>query len=257
MTPYATHLAVLFYGLCVGSFLNVCIYRIPEGKSVVRPGSACPACKTAIRWYDNIPVLSYLILRAQCRSCGEKVSVRYPSIELLTGLFAILSAYFFGFTANALVHFFFYSVLITISFIDIDHGIIPDVISLPGIPLFFALSFFVSEISWSDAVLGILAGGGSLWLVAFLYLKLTGHDGMGMGDVKLLAMMGAFIGWQGVLFTIFFSSLTGTLIGFTLMVVQRGNMKMSIPYGPFLAAGGAAYTLFGPDLIHWYFTLFR
>ena len=255
MTPYLTHFAVLFYGLCIGSFLNVCIYRIPEERSIVRPGSSCPSCGTPIRWFDNIPVLSYLILRARCRHCQTHVSMRYPAIELLTGLFALVSLLFFGVTANALVHFLFYSVLITITFIDIDHGIIPDVISKPGIPIFFALSFLVPTVTWQDAALGILAGGGSLWAVAILYKLVTKIDGMGFGDVKLLAMMGGFIGWKGVVFTIFFSSLTGTVIGLALMLVKGRNMKMSVPYGPFLAAGGVAYTLYGQAAIAWYFNM--
>ncbi|SCY41267.1 prepilin peptidase [Desulfoluna spongiiphila] len=255
MIPLSVTLAVLFYGLCVGSFLNVCIYRVPLSRSIVRPGSACPSCGTAIRWYDNIPVVSYLILLGRCRACKARVSIRYPAIEALTGGAALVSLYAFGPSASALVHFLFYSVLITLTFIDIDHRIIPDVISLPGIPLFFLLSLAVPTLSWQDAALGILIGGGSLWLIAWLYERATGKAGMGGGDVKLLGMMGAFIGWEGVLFTVFFSSLTGSVIGLSIMLAQRGTMKMAIPYGPFLAAGGVVYTLFGARLIGWYFGL--
>ena len=255
MIPLSVTLAVLFYGLCVGSFLNVCIYRVPISRSIVRPGSACPSCGTPIRWYDNIPVVSYLILMGRCRACKTRVSIRYPAIEALTGGAALVSLYAFGPSPSALVHFLFYSVLITLTFIDIDHRIIPDVISLPGIPLFFLLSIAVPTLSWQDAALGILIGGGSLWLIAWLYERATGKAGMGGGDIKLLGMMGAFIGWKGVLFTVFFSSLTGSVIGLSIMLVQRGNMKMAIPYGPFLAAGGVVYTLFGARLIGWYFGL--
>ncbi|VFQ46670.1 prepilin peptidase [Desulfoluna butyratoxydans] len=255
MIPLFVSLAALCYGLCVGSFLNVCIYRVPLSRSIVRPGSACPSCGTAIRWYDNIPVVSYLILMGRCRACKHRVSIRYPAIEALTGAMALIALYAFGPTLSALAHFLFYCVLITLTFIDIDHRIIPDVISLPGIPIFFLLSFAVPTLSWQDAALGILAGGGSLWLIAWGYERATGKAGMGGGDIKLLGMMGAFIGWEGVLFTVFFSSLTGSVIGLSIMLVQRGNMKMAIPYGPFLAAGGVAYTLFGARLISWYFGL--
>lgn len=257
MIPLPVTFAILFYGLCVGSFLNVCIYRIPHSRSIVRPGSSCPSCQTPIRWYDNIPVLSYLILMGRCRSCGCRVSLRYPAIEALTGCFALIALYAFGLSASALVHFIFFSVLITITFIDIDHRIIPDVISLPGIPLFFLLSLAVPTVTWQDSALGIVAGGGSLWLVAWLYERLTGKMGMGGGDIKLLGMMGAFIGWKGVLFTIFFSSLTGSVIGLSIMLIQKGNMKLAIPYGPFLATGGAVYTLFGAQLIGWYLGFMR
>ena len=245
-------LVALFYGLCVGSFLNVCIYRLPLNRSIVRPGSSCPSCGMAIRWYDNIPILSYLILRGRCRHCQSAFSFRYPAIEALTGGFALIALYAFGPTTNALVHFLFFSVLITITFIDLDHRIIPDAISLPGIPLFFGLAFLVPNMTWQESAMGIAVGGGSLWLVAFIYERLTGNTGMGGGDVKLLAMMGAFIGWKGVLFTVFFSSLTGSVIGITLMLIQKGNMKLAIPYGPFLATGGIVYTLWGVPLIVWY-----
>ncbi|WP_300670462.1 A24 family peptidase [Desulfoluna sp.] len=248
-------LTIFFYGLCVGSFLNVCIYRVPLSRSIVRPGSSCPSCASPIRWYDNIPVLSFLILRGRCRNCRGQVSFRYPAIEMLTGCFALIALFAFGLSINALVHFIFFSVLITLTFIDIDHRIIPDVISLPGIPLFFLLSLAVPTVTWQESALGILAGGGSLWLVAWLYERVTGKAGMGGGDIKLLGMMGAFIGWQGVLFTIFFSSLTGSVIGLSIMLIQKGNMKMAIPYGPFLAAGALTYTLCGSRLIGWYLGL--
>lgn len=252
MIPLSVTLAILFYGLCVGSFLNVCIYRVPLSRSIVRPGSSCPSCEAHIRWFDNIPVLSYLILKGRCRNCQCRFSVRYPAIETLTGCFALIALINFGLSASALVHFIFFSVLITITFIDIDHRIIPDVISLPGIPLFFLLSFAVPTVTWQEAALGIIVGGGSLWLVAWLYERLTGKAGMGGGDIKLLGMIGAFIGWKGVLFTVFFSSLTGSVIGLSIMVAQKGNMKLAIPYGPFLATGGAVYTLCGAQLIDWY-----
>lgn len=257
MIPLSATLITVVYGLCVGSFLNVCIYRIPLSRSLVRPGSACPACGTPIRWFDNLPILSYLILRGRCRNCRDRVSPRYPVIEAMTAGAALVALHTFGITASALVHFLFFSVLITIALIDLDHRIIPDVISLPGIPIFFLLSLAVPSVTWQEAALGIVAGGGSLWTVAFLYERLTGKAGMGGGDIKLLAMMGGFIGWQGVLFTIFFSSLTGSVIGIALMLARKGDMKMALPFGPFLAAGGAVYTLWGTWLIDWYLGFLR
>lgn len=257
MIPLSATLITVVYGLCVGSFLNVCIYRIPLSRSLVRPGSACPACGTPIRWFDNLPILSYLILRGRCRNCRDRVSPRYPVIEAMTAGAALVALHTFGLTASALAHFLFFSVLITIALIDLDHRIIPDVISLPGIPIFFLLSLAVPSVTWQEAALGIVAGGGSLWTVAFLYERLTGKAGMGGGDIKLLAMMGGFIGWQGVLFTIFFSSLTGSVIGIALMLARKGDMKMALPFGPFLAAGGAVYTLWGAWLIDWYLGFLR
>lgn len=247
-------LATLLYGLCLGSFLNVCIYRVPLSRSIVRPGSACPSCGTPIRWYDNLPIVSYLILKGRCRYCQCRVSCRYPAIEALTGGFALTALYTFGPTPSALAHFLFFAALITLTFIDIDHRIIPDAISLPGIPLFFLLSLLVPTVTWQETALGVIAGGGSLWLVAWTYQRITGKAGMGGGDVKLLAMMGAFIGWKGVLFTLFFSSLTGSIIGLAIMRIQKGDMKLAIPYGPFLASGGAFYTIYGAEIIHWYLT---
>ena len=158
----------------------------------------------------------------------------------------------FGLTWAAPVYFLFVAVLLVITFIDIDHQIIPDRLSLPGIPLFFALAFLVPHVSWQESLIGILAGGGILYAVALGYQLVTGRDGMGGGDIKLLAMIGALIGWQGILFTIFFSSLSGTLVGLLLALATGGSMKSRLPFGPFLAAGAIAYIFFGPELIHWY-----
>jgi leader peptidase (prepilin peptidase)/N-methyltransferase len=246
---------IFFIGMCIGSFLNVCIYRLPAGKSIVRPASACPACGTAIRWYDNIPLISYLILRGRCRGCSTRISVRYPIIELLCGLFAMACGMQFGFGLPALIYFILIAMLLVITFIDIDHRIIPDSISLPGIPLGFLFSFFLPQLKWSDSLIGIVAGGGSLLAVAWGYQLMTGKDGMGGGDIKLLAMIGAFLGWKGVLFTILASSLIGTVVGISLMLVSGKGLKMAVPFGPFLAIGAVIYLFWGPWLVEWYFHL--
>jgi len=245
------------FGACIGSFLNVCIYRIPEGKSIIHPPSACPRCGYQIRFYDNIPIISYLLLRGRCRRCRVHIPFRYPMVELITGLLALATFIKFGLTITTGIYFLFMAILLVITFIDIDHQIIPDILSLTGIPLFFLLGFFVPHITWRDALIGILAGGGSLYAVALGYQLLTGRDGMGGGDIKLLAMIGAMLGWQGILFTIFFSSLSGTVVGLLLTLPSGGSMKSRLPFGPFLAAGAIAYLFFGPELIHWYWNFAR
>ena len=248
---------VVVFGLCVGSFLNVCIYRIPVSKSIVYPGSMCPTCGTAIRYYDNIPLLGYFWLGGKCRQCRSPISIRYPLIELLTGTVALGLFLKYGVSIETLIYFAFACVLIVITFIDIDYRIIPDRISLPGIVVFFLAAMAVPSMNWLDALLGVVIGGGSLFLVAFVYHLLTRKEGMGGGDIKLLAMIGAFIGWQGVLFTIFVASAVGTLSGVLVMLHQKKGLKLAIPFGPFLSIGAIAYVFMGPELISWYFNLLR
>jgi leader peptidase (prepilin peptidase)/N-methyltransferase len=250
-------MAAFIFGTCIGSFLNVCIYRIPAGKSIVHPPSSCPQCGYAIRFYDNIPILSYLLLRGRCRRCRTRIPLRYPMVELITGIAALAVFLKYGLLPATAVYFVFIAVLLVITFIDIDHQIIPDRLSLPGIPLFFLLGFLVPFITWQDALIGILAGGGLLYGVALGYQLLTGRDGMGGGDIKLLAMIGAMIGWQGILFTIFCASLSGTLVGLALALPSGRSMKSRLPFGPFLAAGAIAYVFFGTPLIHWYLGMIR
>jgi len=258
MTPIIpiTILAFVF-GACIGSFLNVCIFRIPAGASIVRPPSSCPRCKTRIAFYDNIPILSWLLLMGKCRACGASIAVRYPLVELLTGLFAASAIVFFGPTWHALAAFAFIAVLIVVSFIDLDHRIIPDIISLPGIPIFFIAAIAATDLTWQSGAIGILAGGGSLYAVAWGYQAITGREGMGGGDIKLLGMIGAFIGWQGVLFTLFAASAIGTLVGILAMVRSGKGMKLAIPFGPFLAMGAVLYLFFGKPIVHWYFGMLR
>ncbi len=248
---------VFVVGLCVGSFLNVCICRIPESRSIISPPSSCPKCGYQIRFYDNIPIVSYLWLRGKCRRCHTRISLRYPLVELLTGLMAIALLFRFGLTVYSLIYFAFLAVLLVITFIDIDYQIIPNSLSLPGIPLFFALSLALPFISVAESLIGILVGGGSLLLVAWGYHLYTGREGMGMGDVKLLAMIGAMIGWQGVIMTIFVGSLAGTVVGLTVMLASGKNTRLPIPFGPFLSLGAMVYIFFGPELILWYLNMAR
>jgi leader peptidase (prepilin peptidase)/N-methyltransferase len=257
ITNYLTEFLIFVFGICIGSFLNVCIYRLPESKSIVHPRSMCPRCGTLIASYDNIPILSYMVLRGKCRYCGARISFRYPLIEFISGIFPVGVFMKYGLSVEALIYYTFIATLLVITFIDIDHQIIPDVISLPGIPIFFAASFALPDITLVESILGVLIGGGSLWIVAQLYYVLTRKEGMGGGDIKLLAMMGAIIGWKGVLFTIFVASAIGTVVGILVMLKTRTSMKLKVPFGPFLAIGAIAYIFLGPQLMAWYFNLLR
>lgn len=239
-------------GLCIGSFLNVCIYRIPILKSIVSPGSTCMSCNQPIRFYDNIPVISYLLLRGRCRNCKTPFSFRYPLIELLSGLFALGAFLRWGMSVESLIYYGFIAVLVVITFIDIDHYIIPDVISLSGIPVGIIASFFLPEMTFKTSILGVLLGGGILYTVAWTYQFFAHKEGMGGGDIKLLAMIGAFVGWKGVLVTLFIGSIVGTLAGGAIMLYTRSSMKLKIPFGPFLAIGAMVHIFFGEDLIYWY-----
>ncbi len=257
MPLYLIEVFIFIMGLCVGSFLNVCIYRLPSSQSIVHPRSKCPQCGTPIAFYDNLPLLSYLWLKGHCRHCRVRIGLRYPIVELLGGLFALATFLKFGLTVEALIYFAFIASLLVITFIDLDHRIIPDIITLPGIPIFFAASFAIPTVTYRDALIGILAGGGSLFLVAWTYHLITKKEGMGGGDIKLLAMMGGLVAWQGVIFTIFVSSLVGTLSGLAVMLQSRKGLKLAVPFGPFLSIGCITYIFFGAQLIRWYLFLLR
>lgn len=245
-------------GSCIGSFLNVCIYRIPENLSVIKPGSFCPNCKNKIQFYYNIPILSYIVLKGRCGYCKTPISIRYPLIELLTGLFAFFLYYRFSSGPELFFWLVFICALITISFIDIDHQIIPDVISLPGIIIFSSSFYFLPDMTLKNVGLGILIGGGSLYLVGQAYYLIKKQEGMGGGDMKLLAMIGAATGVKGVLFTIFCGSILGTFCGLFIMIFTKIlNMQLKIPFGPFLSVGVTIYIFFGNDLIDWYVSLLR
>lgn len=248
----ALYVIAFVFGAVVGSFLNVCIYRIPAGKSIVRPASSCPSCGQAIPFYHNIPIISYMVLRGRCSSCGAGYSPRYPLVEALMGVLAVLLAVEFGPVPGLFVYFVFTAALVTITFIDLDHKIIPDVISLPGIVIGFGCSFLLAEPGPVDSAIGIVAGGGILLVIALGYYLLTGSEGMGMGDVKLLAMIGAFTGWKGIIVTLLAGSFVGAVLGIIVMVVHGKSSKYALPFGPFLAAGALVYLFFGPELIDWY-----
>jgi leader peptidase (prepilin peptidase)/N-methyltransferase len=255
MMSYTLTLTTLLFifGACIGSFLNVCIFRIPQKKSIAFPGSFCPVCKANIPFYCNIPVLSYLFLKGCCKYCKNPISIRYPFVEILTGIFPVFLFLKFGLTPPLFFWFSFVCVLIVISLIDFDHQIIPDIISLPGIVIFASSAVFIPEMTLPSVLMGIFMGGGILYAIAFLYYKLRKTEGMGGGDIKLLAMIGAATGLEGVMFTLFTASLTGTVAGLgTLLVTKGSNRQLKIPFGPYLSAGAILYIFFGNALIQWY-----
>lgn len=249
-TAFLINLAALLFGLVLGSFLNVCIHRIPEeGASIVRPPSHCPSCGKGIRFYDNVPLLSYILLKGRCRHCGGAVSPRYPVVELATGLLSLGLMLRHGPGAAYVLSLAFVSGLLVVSFIDLQHQIIPDVISKPGIGLGIVASFAPGwRVPWADALIGAGAGYGSLLAVRWAYKRLTGKEGMGLGDVKLLAMIGAWMGWRDLPFVILASSLLGILIGGTALLVARRGLRVRIPFGPFLALGALLMFFFGPEV---------
>lgn len=248
MTIAAVHVLNIFsfiFGAVVGSFLNVCIHRLPAGKSIAFPPSHCPGCQHPIKYYDNIPLLSYLILKGRCRHCRGVISPIYPLVELLTALMSLFLFLRYGPSLDYLFTFIFTAALIVITFIDLEHQIIPDVISLPGIPLFALAAILFMDISLRDSLIGIVAGGGVLYTVAAGYQFLKKTEGMGGGDIKLLAMMGGFLGWQSLLFVVLVSSLLGAVVGIALIIYKKGDLKYAIPFGPFLSIAAVAYLFWG------------
>jgi leader peptidase (prepilin peptidase)/N-methyltransferase len=246
----------LIFGALVGSFLNVVIFRLPdESQSVIFPASHCPECQTKLRWFENIPVLSWLALRGKCRTCKAPISLQYPVVELSMALLSGALYRQFGPAFAAIYYFFFVAALLAVIFIDLHHQIIPDKISLPGIGIGFLGSFFNPYVTWQEAGLGLLIGGGILYGVAFGYALLTGKDGMGGGDIKLLAMIGAFLGWQSLLYIVFASSLSGSIIGGAALLVQKKDRQTRIPFGPFLSLAALSWLFFQDGILtvwQWY-----
>lgn len=256
MDSSLTLLAAVF-GAVIGSFLNVVILRLPrEDESIVFPGSHCPQCQTPLTWRENIPILSYLLLRGKCRTCKLPISLQYPVVEAAMAIMAALLYRQFGLSFEWALYFVFCAALLVIIFIDIHHQIIPDRISLPGIVVGFVGSLFSASVTWQQSALGVLLGGGALYAVAWCYYAVTKREGMGGGDIKLLAMIGAFLGWQSLLYVIFSSSLAGSLIGIVAMFRQRKGGLTRIPFGPFLALGALSYLLCHDQILRlWRFYL--
>jgi leader peptidase (prepilin peptidase)/N-methyltransferase len=238
-------------GLCIGSFLNVVIYRVPIGQSIATPPSRCRKCGYQLQWYDNIPVLSWLFLRGRCRKCGIGVSIQYPIVELTTGALFVLVIWMTPPGPLLATRLIFVCILIALFGIDLEHQILPNAITLPGIAIGVLLSL-IAPPGWKDALIGVLLGGGVLYAIAGAYYLWRREEGMGMGDVKMLAMIGAFLGWKAVLVTLVLSSFAGAIIGLALMAAQRGTMKFALPFGTFLAIGAIVSMFVGEPLVAWY-----
>jgi len=257
MTPFTIYSIFSFLlGLVLGSFSNVCIYRIPLGKSIISPPSSCPHCGSRIRFYDNIPLISYIILRGRCRVCKGPISPQYPFVELSMAVISLALFTRYGISYQYILYLMFIGSLVVITFIDLHHQIIPDIISLPGIIIGFLTSLFLPYPTWLESAIGIVAGGGGLFAVAVIFEKLTGKEGMGGGDVKLLAMIGAWLGWKALPFVVLVSSVMGIIIGGGALLASGKGIRVKIPFGPFLAMGTIAYFFFGNIIIQWYAGLF-
>ena len=244
-------LVVFLTGLMIGSFLNVIIYRLPLNKSIIFPSSHCPNCETKLKYYDLIPILSYISTKGKCKYCGEKISLQYPIVELLTALLFLLTFLKYGLNAEFIIMLIVISSLIIVSFIDLEHQIIPNEITFSLIPLGLVMSVFLNHISFINSLLGLVIPVGLLLLIAFIYKK-----GMGIGDVKLIGMIGVFVGWKYALISIFIGSLLGSIYGIFMMATDKMSRKTRIPFGPFISSGAVIMILWGDFLINWYINIF-
>lgn len=253
LVPY---ILVFILGSVVGSFLNVCIYRMPRNFSIVFPSSRCPSCNMPIKPYDNIPILSYVFLLGRCRACKARISFRYPLVEFLNAGLYVLVLWRFGPEWHTAVYFIFCSALVVITFVDLVFQIIPDRITLPGILIGLVAGSMLmpdpfmrySLLGFKTSVIGLLAGGGLFYVIAIL-----SRGGMGGGDIKMMAMVGALMGWKAVLLTIFLGSLTGAIFGISLMILKGKGRKTKIPFGPFLSLGTLITLFYGQEIFYWYF----
>jgi leader peptidase (prepilin peptidase) / N-methyltransferase len=266
-------LLALVFGLVIGSFLNVVILRMPLEISISTPRSRCPQCKQLIRWHDNIPVLSYFMLGGRCRHCTKKISLRYPFIEALNGLVSVLLYLKFGLSVEWAIFLAFSGALIALAFIDLDHRILPDLITLNGIWIGVLTSIYLAQpsplivrlvrfagiesagprvIALMGSLLGAIVGGGLLWVVGEAYFRLRGVEGMGFGDVKMMAMVGAFLGAPLALLTIMVGSLLGSVIGLAFIRFTRKTRQYELPFGTFLSFAGIVAVVYGEDIVRWY-----
>lgn len=254
--PWLLPAFAAFLGLVWGSFTNVVIHRLPLGESIVSPRSRCPGCRKPVASYDNIPVASFIVLLGRCRHCKTRISFRYPAIELAIGAASVLSFLRHGPSLEYVVEFAFVTAMVALIFIDFDHQILPDTITLSGLVLGLALAGPRDALTLVDALLGVALGGGLLFAVSELYFRVKNVEGMGFGDVKMMAMVGAFLGFRGVLLTLFLGSLTGSIVGLVIIGLSGGDMKTKLPFGTFLGMGAIATVYAGPPIITWYSALF-
>lgn len=254
LPPAAGAVFVAALGLAIGSFLNVVIYRLPRGLSLAFPPSHCPACRTPIRWYDNVPVLGWIALGGRCRACRAAIPVKYPLVEAATAAVFVLLWWQLGWQPLLAVRLAFAAALVALFMIDLEHQILPNPITLGGIVSGVAASVFLPP-GLVSSLLGVAVGGGLLWIVAEGYFRWRGIDGLGMGDVKMLAMVGAVLGWPAALLTLVFGSIAGALLGVALIAARRGTMQLKLPFGTFLAVGALVAAVWGEPIIAWYLGL--
>lgn len=251
------YLIVFFvFGALLGSFANVVIYRLPKEESVVKPGSHCYSCKTPVKWYDNIPIVSWFILRGKCRHCGAKFSFRYALVEILMACLFALSFHYVGLSWSLVEYLLFIFGLVVCTFIDLDHMILPDEFTLSGIVIGLVGAYLNPQREFLDALFGVLMGGGFLWGMAYVYYLLTKQEGMGGGDIKLLAWIGALLGWKAIPFVIMSSAIIGSVVGIIAARKQNAGLKTVIPFGPYLALGALMYLFGGETIALWYLDLF-
>ena len=250
---YEIEIILIFVlGLIVGSFSNVCIYRVPRNESVIYPGSHCPKCHSNISPIDNIPLLSYILLKGRCRNCRSKISIQYPVVEFLTGLIYLIIYLIYGLSIQSLVYLILSSALIIIAFIDLNEQIVPDVISLPGIGVGLILSFFVPYISFINSASGVVVGGGIILIIALVGSMIFKKEAMGGGDIKLAAMIGAFLGWRYTIISLFLGFFLGALAGIFLILSKIKSREDMVPFGPFIALGSLITLLWGEKILSWY-----
>ena len=255
MSDPASVALLALIGLAVGSFLNVCIYRLPRRESLNWPGSHCTTCDRALSWYENIPVVSWVVLHGRCRTCGSRIGIVYPIVEVVTSALFVGGFLIYGWTPLLAVRLLFACAMIVLFVIDLQHRILPNVITLPGI-VAGLLSARCCRRDGSPPSSAPLAGGGALFLIAEVYYRVRGVEGLGMGDVKMLAMIGAFLGWQLTLVTLMLASLSGSIIGVALMASGRRSMQAALPFGTFLAVGALVAAVYGDALVRWYVALY-
>jgi len=250
---YGINVVLIFIlGLMVGSFSNVCIYRIPRNESIIYPASHCPKCRSNISPKDNIPLLSYILLKGRCRNCKSKISIQYPIVELLTGLIYLIIYLIYGLSVQSLIYIILSAALIIIAFIDLNEQIVPDVISLPGIVIGFILSFFVPYISFINSALGIVVGGGIILIIGLVGSVIFKKEVMGGGDVKLAAIIGAFLGLKYIVISLFLGFFLGALAGIFLILSKIKSREDMVPFGPFIVLGSMITLLWGEKIISWY-----
>jgi len=248
---------IALFGLAWGSFLNVVIYRLPRGQSLAWPPSSCPQCRTRIKPHDNIPILSYLLLRGKCRSCGSKISLLYPFVEAVTAVCFLLLHGQFALSLHFFTSCFFASALIALCFIDLTHQILPDEITLPGLALALVYSWFRPDLSLRQALVGAVAGAGFLLVIYGVYWLLRKKEGLGMGDVTMMLLVGAYLGWQKAFFTLLVASLAGALVGVFLLSFRKKDLQFSLPFGSFLAPAAFIALIWGDRIIGAYLSLYR